>query len=477
MPGCAQWRSAARSVIALTAGLASAPSCRIRPSSSLHSGYVETTTSAGWAARCACRRPRTSLSTTAGAGVARRAAACRAGSAPRRAAWPSAEPEAGTPPSIVRATGPASASPSTTSAVAPRSRRPAARTWAGTSWPAPIEAVKMETVVMVGDIFAHDGAREPQALGVGLRGRRAGRWRSCARSRRASRSTCASPATARCASRSRSTTSSCRRRAWRRPPRSPRSAPTTSTPAPRTRGASPTATSCAASRGASTSRPTSWRARAASVTSRRVLEWAAGANVAVVPYGGGTSVSGGVQCEVPARFDGVVSLDLGALDRVLQIDDVSRAALDPGRRERAGDREAAARAGSDAALLPAVLRAVDARRLDRDARRRALRHRRDARRRPRRVDAGDHADAARGSRGACPAPAPAYRPTGCCWARRASSASSPSRGCACARARRPTRWRPCASARSPTASRRCERSRSPACGPPTAASSTPRRRA
>ena len=58
-----------------------------------------------------------------------------------------------------------------------------------------------------------------------------------------------------------------------------------------------------------------------------VLEWAAGANVAVVPYGGGTSVSGGVQCEVPERFDGVVSLDLGAMDRVLQIDAVSRAAL------------------------------------------------------------------------------------------------------------------------------------------------------
>ncbi|MEA2192958.1 MAG: alkyldihydroxyacetonephosphate synthase, partial [Solirubrobacteraceae bacterium] len=58
-----------------------------------------------------------------------------------------------------------------------------------------------------------------------------------------------------------------------------------------------------------------------------VLEWAAAANLAVVPYGGGTSVSGGVQCEVPARFDGVVSLDLGAMSRVLQIDDVSRAAL------------------------------------------------------------------------------------------------------------------------------------------------------
>jgi alkyldihydroxyacetonephosphate synthase len=58
-----------------------------------------------------------------------------------------------------------------------------------------------------------------------------------------------------------------------------------------------------------------------------VLEWASGANVAVVPYGGGTSVTGGVRCEVPARFDGVVSLDLAAMNRVLQIDVVSRAAL------------------------------------------------------------------------------------------------------------------------------------------------------
>lgn len=57
-----------------------------------------------------------------------------------------------------------------------------------------------------------------------------------------------------------------------------------------------------------------------------VLEWAGAANVAVIPYGGGTSVVGGVQCEVPARFDGAVSLDLGAMDRVLQIDDVSQAA-------------------------------------------------------------------------------------------------------------------------------------------------------
>jgi alkyldihydroxyacetonephosphate synthase len=58
----------------------------------------------------------------------------------------------------------------------------------------------------------------------------------------------------------------------------------------------------------------------------RVLEWAAAHNVAVVPYGGGTSVCGGVEPAVPARFDGAISLDLGALDGVLDVDPVSRAA-------------------------------------------------------------------------------------------------------------------------------------------------------
>jgi alkyldihydroxyacetonephosphate synthase len=57
-----------------------------------------------------------------------------------------------------------------------------------------------------------------------------------------------------------------------------------------------------------------------------VLEWAAAANVAVIPYGGGTSVVGGVEARVPERFDGTVTVDLGALDRVLEVDHVSRAA-------------------------------------------------------------------------------------------------------------------------------------------------------
>ncbi|WP_110180743.1 FAD-binding oxidoreductase [Nocardioides solisilvae] len=54
-----------------------------------------------------------------------------------------------------------------------------------------------------------------------------------------------------------------------------------------------------------------------------VLDWAGTAGVAMVPFGGGTSVVGGVE----ARVDGpVVSLDLGALDKVLEIDRTSRAA-------------------------------------------------------------------------------------------------------------------------------------------------------
>src|SRR4051794_13407663 len=57
-----------------------------------------------------------------------------------------------------------------------------------------------------------------------------------------------------------------------------------------------------------------------------VLEWAGGANAAVVPYGGGTSVVGGVEPRVPDRFDGVVTVDMQALDALREVDPVSRAA-------------------------------------------------------------------------------------------------------------------------------------------------------
>ena len=58
----------------------------------------------------------------------------------------------------------------------------------------------------------------------------------------------------------------------------------------------------------------------------RILEWCAASNVAVIPYGGGTSVVGGVEPRVGPGYDGSVSLDLKALDRVLEIDRESRAA-------------------------------------------------------------------------------------------------------------------------------------------------------
>jgi alkyldihydroxyacetonephosphate synthase len=58
----------------------------------------------------------------------------------------------------------------------------------------------------------------------------------------------------------------------------------------------------------------------------RVLEWCAAEGVAVVPYGGGTSVVGGVEPRVGSAYAGAVSLDLSALDRVLEVDEVSRAA-------------------------------------------------------------------------------------------------------------------------------------------------------
>jgi alkyldihydroxyacetonephosphate synthase len=55
-----------------------------------------------------------------------------------------------------------------------------------------------------------------------------------------------------------------------------------------------------------------------------VLSWAEAEGAAVVPFGGGTSVVGGVEPRVGERA--VVSLDLGRLDRVLEVDPTSLAA-------------------------------------------------------------------------------------------------------------------------------------------------------
>jgi alkyldihydroxyacetonephosphate synthase len=58
----------------------------------------------------------------------------------------------------------------------------------------------------------------------------------------------------------------------------------------------------------------------------RLLDWAGGAHVAVIPYGGGTSVVGGVEPAVGEDYAGTLSLDLAKLDQVLEVDHASRAA-------------------------------------------------------------------------------------------------------------------------------------------------------
>jgi alkyldihydroxyacetonephosphate synthase len=57
-----------------------------------------------------------------------------------------------------------------------------------------------------------------------------------------------------------------------------------------------------------------------------VLEWCAGAGVAAIPYGGGSSVVGGVEARVGDGYAGAASIDLTRMDRVLEVDPISRAA-------------------------------------------------------------------------------------------------------------------------------------------------------
>jgi alkyldihydroxyacetonephosphate synthase len=57
-----------------------------------------------------------------------------------------------------------------------------------------------------------------------------------------------------------------------------------------------------------------------------VLGWCADVGAAAIPYGGGTSVVGGIEPRVGGDYAGAVTIDLGALDRVLDVDAVSRAA-------------------------------------------------------------------------------------------------------------------------------------------------------
>ncbi len=59
---------------------------------------------------------------------------------------------------------------------------------------------------------------------------------------------------------------------------------------------------------------------------RALLDWCSSSRIVAIPYGGGSSVVGGVDTPADDRYAGSVSIDLGRLDRVLEIDRASRAA-------------------------------------------------------------------------------------------------------------------------------------------------------
>jgi alkyldihydroxyacetonephosphate synthase len=59
-----------------------------------------------------------------------------------------------------------------------------------------------------------------------------------------------------------------------------------------------------------------------------VLDWCASAGAAAIPFGGGTSVVGGVEPRLgDGDYSGAVTIDLRAMDRVVEVDRDSRAAL------------------------------------------------------------------------------------------------------------------------------------------------------
>lgn len=59
---------------------------------------------------------------------------------------------------------------------------------------------------------------------------------------------------------------------------------------------------------------------------RAVLDWCGENNVAAIPFGGGSSVVGGVNVPTDARYSGTITIDLRRLDKVLEIDPISQAA-------------------------------------------------------------------------------------------------------------------------------------------------------
>lgn len=59
---------------------------------------------------------------------------------------------------------------------------------------------------------------------------------------------------------------------------------------------------------------------------RELIDWAGDIGAAVIPFGGGSSVVGGVNPEIQGNYSGVVTIDMWHLNKVLEVDPVSRSA-------------------------------------------------------------------------------------------------------------------------------------------------------
>jgi len=58
----------------------------------------------------------------------------------------------------------------------------------------------------------------------------------------------------------------------------------------------------------------------------RIMEWAERERISLVPFGGGSSVTGGVEAILPEGMGGVITVDLSRMNRILSVDEVSRMA-------------------------------------------------------------------------------------------------------------------------------------------------------
>ena len=143
------------------------------------------------------------------------------------------------------------------------------------------------------------------------------------------------------------------------------------------------------------------------------------------------------------RYNGAVSIDLGALDRVLEVDEVSRVGADrggrapgPGSRSSSRERDLTLRHFPQSFEYSTLGGWIATRAGG------PLRDAVDAHRGLRRVGARDHPGRACGSRGGCPARAPASAPTGCSpGSEGALGGDHPRRGCGSSRGPRTARSR------------------------------------